>query len=313
MPWANLALFQHTLLWTSVAAALLAVLFLAFEFWASRIWARRAPAIATLILAATAVIVWLMEGWARLGAACGILAGFYLVAWSASLESVREQVSKLLTPKVLWVVVLLASVAASQLLGSQLLRSIRDVTVPETIEFGDSPVVEVQALTDRGRLIPLFHFEMSTPPETVEAAVLAAADYQHKVIRLVGPSNACNCHGWVFTGGKYGIRNPDVPTILADNEYAIVQAPREGDLAIYQNGEQFTHSGRVRLTQSGGSVLVESKWGPFGVFLHAPDAQPFSGVCTFYRSARTGHALSLRSAAQTEAQAATRASPPDRF
>jgi hypothetical protein len=135
---------------------------------------------------------------------------------------------------------------------------------------------------------------MSASPDAVESAVLAAADYQNRVIRLAGSSDACNCHGWTFTGGKYGIRNPDVGMILADNGYAIVQEPQDGDLAIYTNADQITHSGKVRLTRPGDSILVESKWGPFGVFLHAPDAQPFSGVCAFYRSARPGHLLGLQ-------------------
>jgi len=124
--------------------------------------------------------------------------------------------------------------------------------------------------------------------------LLAASDFQTKVLRLTGPNADCNCHGWIFTGGQYGIRNSDVPMILADNGYLRVESPQEGDLAIYDNRGEYTHSGRVRLTRPEGGVLIESKWGPFGVFLHALDAQPFSGVCTFYRSPRSGHRLEIQ-------------------
>src|SRR5262245_40009086 len=152
MPWAGQGVFQLTLLWTSVAAACLAALFLAVELCASRNWARRLPAITTIVLAALAIFIWIVQG-PRPGVACGLLAGFCLLAWSLSLESVRQQLARRLTPKALWGMALLASVAASQLLGSQLLRTVRDVAVPREIDLADSPIKEIQGLTDRGRAI----------------------------------------------------------------------------------------------------------------------------------------------------------------
>jgi hypothetical protein len=41
----------------------------------------------------------------------------------------------------------------------------------------------------------------------------------------------------------------------------------------------------------GQPVLVESKWGNLGVFLHPADKTPYGTEFTFYRSARSGHLL----------------------
>jgi hypothetical protein len=36
---------------------------------------------------------------------------------------------------------------------------------------------------------------------------------------------------------------------------------------------------------------VESKWGAYGRFLHAPEAQPFATQYQYWRSPRRGHLL----------------------
>jgi hypothetical protein len=99
----------------------------------------------------------------------------------------------------------------------------------------------------------------------------------------------------VFTGGKYGIRDPEVAQILVDNGYVEVAMPREGDLAIYISETKITHSGIVRIVDQRSPILVESKWGPFGVYLHRVERQPLQGQCRFYRSPRSGHQLAPRS------------------
>jgi hypothetical protein len=58
-------------------------------------------------------------------------------------------------------------------------------------------------------------------------------------------------------------------------------------------------------------MLDESKWGPFGVYLHGVDRQPFKGQCKFYRSERSGHQLTLRSTAEKSAVAADRTTNAD--
>ncbi|MBW8886012.1 MAG: hypothetical protein JF612_14835, partial [Planctomycetia bacterium] len=43
-------------------------------------------------------------------------------------------------------------------------------------------------------------------------------------------------------------------------------------------------------------ILIESKWGPLGVYLHTIEKQPFPGTWMFYRSARVDHLLAMRRA-----------------
>jgi hypothetical protein len=313
MPWADAAGIDLILLWTAVGAAALAGIFLGLEFYAAPLWARRAPGAIALILAAASLLVWCLSRSPSVAVGCGILAGLYLVAWPMSLEAVRQRLNRLLTPKVLWGLMLGISLLASRYLATHLLAALDHIPASEEVEFRDVPVREVSAVTDSGRAIPLFHFEMFTPAKDAEQLILAAEKFQHQVIRVEQPSAECNCHGWIFTGGQFGIRNPDVRAILADNGYVAVKDVREADLAIYTNGDDYTHSGVVRLTDPSGLILVESKWGPFGVFLHAPDMQPFSGVCTFYRSARHGHQLALHPVSSADGHETTSAVTSDRL
>ena len=39
------------------------------------------------------------------------------------------------------------------------------------------------------------------------------------VTRVAPVDPACNCHGWVFTGGRFWVSGEDVPRILEDNGY----------------------------------------------------------------------------------------------
>ena len=291
---ADVAAFDLTVLWMDIGVALLAGVFLGLEFYASQVLARRAPGVLALLLAAVGGVLWWLSDGARVAAGCGIVAAFFLLAWLISFESVRQQLSRRLTPKAVWCLVLVVGMIASRYQASHVAASVHRTPAEESVEFRDVPVRETKAVTDAGLDIPLFQFEMFTPAEEAEQAILAEERYQHQVIRLAEPSSNCNCHGWVFTGGQFGIRNPDVPAILQDNGYAPVQDIQEGDLAIYTAGREFTHSGIVRVVDPGGRVLIESKWGPFGVFLHAPDMQPFSGTYKIYRSARKGHVIKLQ-------------------
>jgi hypothetical protein len=200
---------------------------------------------------------------------------------------------KVTRAKVFGCLVLVIGMVASRFQASHLMAAMRHLPQDEAVEFRDVPVAGASATTDAGRAVALFQFEVLTSVEQAEHAILAEERYQNQVIRLGVASSASNCHGWVFTGGRFGIRNPEVPAILTDNRYEPVTEVREGDLAIYTTGNEITHSGLVRVADSSGRVLVESKWGPFGVFLHAPESQPFSGTCAYYRSSRKGHLIGL--------------------
>jgi hypothetical protein len=176
--------------------------------------------------------------------------------------------------------------------------------------FLTEPDASCQGLTDTGRPIRLFHFGAYIFPDPVEQLTfhpehdgqlfLKMAEYNFlvntrqdlaRLNRLSPPNTACNCHGWVFTSGKFLVEEADVPTVLADNSYQPVPSPKKGDIAVYFNEGRAAHSGVVRFSTDSGTVIIESKWGPFGVFAHSPVAHPFSGQCRYYRSPRIGHAL----------------------
>lgn len=114
------------------------------------------------------------------------------------------------------------------------------------------------------------------------------------VIALEHGWQNCNCHGYVFTGGRFWVHGGQVPRILEDNGYAPISVPMAGDLAVYRNSlGVVVHTGVVRGLADDGVILVESKWGNIGRFLHPHDRHIYTEVesCTFYRSPRDGHLL----------------------
>jgi hypothetical protein len=111
---------------------------------------------------------------------------------------------------------------------------------------------------------------------------------------LAPPSEVCNCHGWVYTGGRFAIQSRFIPTLLADNGYEEVLEPQADDLVIYRaESGSVEHTGLVRMVGDDGLVLVESKWGPLGVYLHPVESQPYGTGHKFYRSPRAGHLVTV--------------------
>ncbi|MBI1899822.1 MAG: hypothetical protein HYS13_01755 [Planctomycetia bacterium] len=152
-------------------------------------------------------------------------------------------------------------------------------------------------LTDSGRPIQLF---VPRPPSGNERFDESGVNhYLERLIRVSRPDVRSNCFGWVFTGGEYLIRGRDVPAILSDNGYGKVADPQADDLAVYLDDEgQIVHVGVVKALGPE-FVLVESKFGPLGRYLHTPMDQCFGSRCAYYRSRRRGHHLAgLSSPAQ---------------
>lgn len=299
MPWADtsvfyLPAFHLTMLVTALAAVVLAGALLAIEIFASQRFSRQAPGAIVLLLLAVGLVGCCLPQARAIATGSGVLAIVVLAAWTSSFEVARRQIARLATPKFVWGGVLLLSMIASRFLAAHVLLTLDQQEAPRELDLEDVPIRLTQAVTDAGQAVGLFHFKMHSSATQIEQFIASNEKDLKQIIRLADPNSASNCHGWVFTGGKYGVRDPEVPRILIDNGYEAVATPREGDLAIYISGEKFTHSGIVRIADQHTPVLVESKWGPFGVYLHGVKQQPFPGECRFFRSSRSGHLLTLR-------------------
>jgi len=152
------------------------------------------------------------------------------------------------------------------------------------------------AKTDRGNAIHLL-----TTGETPSAEYLARneatshqmASLDEYLIRRGPADESSNCHGWVFTGGKFGILGQEVETILDENDYLAVTEPAPGDLCVYRSGDNaVAHTAIVRSIFNDGTILVEGKWGRLGVFLHPVEHSAYGAHYGYYRSARDTHLLS---------------------
>jgi hypothetical protein len=153
---------------------------------------------------------------------------------------------------------------------------------------------EEAALTDEGRRINLMKaVEERSHEETAywERHFLEGGEWQEHVIARVPPNDHSNCHGWVFTGGRYWLSPQDAAIILKDNHYQAVTNPEPGDLAIYHDDAgNVLHSGIVR-GKIDEDILIESKWGTLGVYLHLAQGCVYGSTVAYYHSGRQGHLL----------------------
>jgi hypothetical protein len=152
------------------------------------------------------------------------------------------------------------------------------------------------AVTDRGRDVPLWQAAGGPWPVQVmraaEGRELRPFGLEDRLIQVGPPDWSYNCHGWVFTGGRYLLPDDYVEMVLEDNGYAPVEEPGGGDLVIYRNDQGgVIHSGLVWAVGDDGRVLVESKWDWKSRYLHTPDGTPYGERWAYYRSPRPGHLL----------------------
>jgi hypothetical protein len=180
------------------------------------------------------------------------------------------------------------------------LVSLPDIEGEHYLVLGMEDLQEVPtdaALTDAGYRIPLYMRNTKSSSvsdcHSAEAIQLDRPELRQRSIRTAPPDPTYDCHGWVFATGRYWIKSRDVPQILTDNGYHVTNEPRESDLAIYYDQQgQVVHSGIVRLVASDSRILIESKWGWAGRFIHDVEGQPYGKNCVFFRSRRSGHRLS---------------------
>jgi hypothetical protein len=241
------------------------------------------------LLAGTALAAWL-DGFVLPAAALAGLAGAWLVLvgqplWRAALALQARVQAR---PRIAWTLLLAASPAIAWCWADAVLPEFEPLEVPSIMAISTSEVEPCPCRTDAGRPIKVF-----VPQRDATADEVAAVEIQTQNVNAIhrDPAGAYyNCHGWVFTGGRYWVSGEQVPDILEDNGYAIVSQPRPGDVIVYRTGDKVVHTGIVRAADEFG-VLVESKWGKRGRFIHPPETQDYSADFAYYRSPRTGHLL----------------------
>lgn len=128
-------------------------------------------------------------------------------------------------------------------------------------------------------------FAQNSPLECLEReSVLLHPDFFARLIRVGPPDYHFNCHGWTFLDGKEDMSASAVDALVESGRLQPVGRPRLGDVILYRDQHGgVMHSGRVQAVGRDGLVLIESKWGPFGRYLHLPDVPRNATSWQYYR------------------------------
>jgi hypothetical protein len=276
---------------------------LAFGRRGGRVWLRAAATLA--VCAAVAGGLWAIGRPQLAAQAGGALAGVLVAAAVLGSSWLARQLAALLSylhrPAVRWglvsfgglAVVVGGGIAFDRADEAAIERDMNDLSAilgkPDT-----HPATRDRATTDRGTPLTLLEPNDPRAAEALTVAedkILRNSPYFHQMIRRSGPSDTSNCHGWVFTGGKYFLGPDDVEAILKENGYGEVQTPQPGDVVIYRQNGVVSHTAVVQYVAPGQPVMVTGKWGTLGVYTHAVEHSYYGSEYTFYRSARSGHLL----------------------
>ncbi len=133
-----------------------------------------------------------------------------------------------------------------------------------------------QGTVNTSRLDALLELEAET--------LLNDPHYSQQFIRTGQPELLYNCHGWTFAHGHRAVSDDEVNATLQSGRYRKVTTPMAGDIVIYYDKSgDLCHSGIIKATGRQGFVLVESKWGGAGRFLHLLDLPEVQARHEFYR------------------------------
>lgn len=115
--------------------------------------------------------------------------------------------------------------------------------------------------------------------------LLNDSSYSQQLIRT-GPAEVLyNCHGFTFAQGKRSVDDDEVLKLLKSSTYRKVTIPQAGDIVVYYDQyKALCHSGIVKATGKQGFVLVESKWGEAGRFLHVVSLPQVASSHEYYRT-----------------------------
>lgn len=187
-------------------------------------------------------------------------------------------------------------------------------SAPDVWQLGESRLAHVvpeneqtgaHAVTDRGSVIPLGHFESDSVGPDAPAPPDVPEGFSGQVIVANNDPSTANCHGFVFTDGRFHVASELVDRILGDNGYHVVTTPEPHDVIVYRDDTGVVlHTGIVKSVGDDGFVLVESKWGPLHTYWHTPEAQSYSHRFDYWRSPRDGHLLTIVAPEHDESESA---------
>jgi hypothetical protein len=239
-------------------------------------------------------------GWPFL-AIGGLLSLFRLARSERAAGIIAAVWSRARSPRWQWAVLAVGCPALAALMVPNIAS--RSTLPPEINEPGEIewlPPLRMMpsnsAVTDEGRDLTLWQADIAPDSEErlalAEAREMARIELLGRAMRVAPPDRFYNCHGWIFGGGRCLLPDRVVDSILQENRYEIVEKPAQGDLVVYRNkhGEAY-HSATVWAVGADGRVLLESKWGWMGCYLHFPETTPYGQQWTYYRSPRSGHLL----------------------
>ncbi len=277
----------------ALSGAIVLTSLLAVEYFGPR-WSLRAALVATigLLLAAAAMGLWLRL-W-EYGAPLVLLAGGTALSLIVRTRMAQRAVVLVTRPVAVMASLLVLSLSAAAYVNGVARTPPDENILPIVAGTSFHSVDGLVAVTDMGQALPLIAYDDDELLGEKERQYISSERFQSRIIRLNAPSTLCNCHGWVFTGGRFAIQSRYVDELLADNGYVEVNSPQAEDVIIYRSFNGIVeHTGLVRMVGQDGLILVESKWGPLGVYLHAVDEQPYGVKRNFYRSPRAGHIVSI--------------------
>lgn len=167
-----------------------------------------------------------------------------------------------------------------------------EIPLPGSVEMTS----ESYAMTDAGTIVPLYKLNVTEElfADYVRTSEEKFKSFNHGGIHREHPDRMANCHGWVFTGGRFLLKGHDVENILSDNNYVLVSKPKPDDIVIYRDiTGQILHTALVQVVLRDGTIITESKWGIDQRFLHLPADQPYSSEFEYYRTDRPNHLIRI--------------------